>query len=70
MHAIALDAMGGDNAPGAEVEGAIAAVRAADVRVLLVGDSERLKAELARQNYSGDAIEERSFGRRLIPACG
>jgi len=37
MTTIALDAMGGDSAPRAEVEGAILAARELDVRVLLVG---------------------------------
>jgi glycerol-3-phosphate acyltransferase PlsX len=46
MTAIAVDAMGGDNAPHAEVAGALAAVRDSDVQVLLVGDKERLVAEL------------------------
>ena len=39
--------MGGDNAPKAEVEGAIQAARHHNVRVILVGQEERLKAELA-----------------------
>lgn len=46
MTTIALDAMGGDNAPKAEVEGAIQAARQHDVRVLLVGHQDRLKREL------------------------
>jgi phosphate acyltransferase len=45
---IALDAMGGDKAPAAPVEGALAAVeRFADVTVLLVGDPPTLERELA-----------------------
>ncbi len=44
---IAVDAMGSDRAPKPEVEGAILAVREFDVRVLLVGQQERLRAELA-----------------------
>jgi glycerol-3-phosphate acyltransferase PlsX len=46
MTAIAVDAMGGDNAPQAEVLGAVDAVRDSDVNVLLVGDEKRLQAEL------------------------
>jgi glycerol-3-phosphate acyltransferase PlsX len=46
MTAIAVDAMGGDNAPHAEVGGALAAVRDSDVEVLLVGDKDRLHSEL------------------------
>lgn len=47
---IALDAMGSDRAPAVEVEGAVGALldRSDDVRVVLVGDRERIEAELAR----------------------
>ena len=45
---IALDAMGGDHAPVPEVAGAVAAVREADLRVILCGDRDKLRAELAR----------------------
>jgi glycerol-3-phosphate acyltransferase PlsX len=48
MTTIALDAMGGDNAPQAEVEGAIQAAKHHQVRVLLVGHQDRLKQELAK----------------------
>lgn len=48
MTAIAVDAMGGDNAPRAEVLGALAAVRDSSVKVLLVGDESRLQAELKK----------------------
>jgi len=45
---IALDAMGGDKAPAAPVEGALEAVaRFEDVEVLLVGDPAALERELA-----------------------
>jgi len=46
---VALDAMGGDHAPQAEVEGAIAALDLLpDVVVQLVGQAEVIEAELAR----------------------
>ncbi|MDX2037615.1 MAG: phosphate acyltransferase PlsX [Isosphaeraceae bacterium] len=45
---IALDAMGGDHAPGPIVAGAVHAVRERDdLTVVLVGDRERVEAELA-----------------------
>src|SRR5512146_2716755 len=44
---IAVDAMGADRAPKPEVEGAIAAARHYDVRVLLVGQESVVHAELA-----------------------
>lgn len=43
MATIAVDAMGGDQAPGPEVEGAIAAVRERLAEVVLVGDEPRLR---------------------------
>jgi phosphate acyltransferase len=45
---IALDAMGGDLAPAATVEGALRAHRERGLDVLLVGDETRLRAELRR----------------------
>lgn len=47
---IALDAMGSDRAPAVEVEGAVGALLdlSDDVRVVLVGDRDRIQAELAR----------------------
>jgi len=47
MTTIAVDAMGGDHAPKAEVEGAIRAASSLDVRVVLVGKQEILQRELA-----------------------
>jgi glycerol-3-phosphate acyltransferase PlsX len=52
MVTIAVDAMGGDDAPKAEVEGAIRAVRAMDVRVILVGKQEIVRQELERHENS------------------
>ncbi|WP_428266337.1 phosphate acyltransferase PlsX [Haliangium sp.] len=45
---VAVDAMGGDHAPGPEVAGAVAAVREAPIEITLVGDDARVRAELAR----------------------
>lgn len=49
---IAVDAMGGDNAPAVEVEGAIQAARELRVRILLVGREEMIRAELDRQGVA------------------
>jgi phosphate acyltransferase len=57
MTTIALDAMGGDSAPRAEVEGAILAARELDVRVLLVGIEATVRQELTRQKAKGLPIE-------------
>jgi glycerol-3-phosphate acyltransferase PlsX len=48
MLTIAVDAMGGDLAPKSEVEGAILAAKSLDVKVILVGVEDVLRAELAR----------------------
>ena len=45
---IAVDAMGSDNAPGPEVEGAILAAKEWGLEIVLVGDEARLKAEAAK----------------------
>ncbi len=51
---IALDAMGGDYAPREIVKGAIEAVQRCDCEIVLVGDQEIIKQELARSNASPD----------------
>lgn len=50
---IAVDAMGGDHAPVAIVEGAVEASREHNIEVILVGDEERLLAELSKYSISG-----------------
>src|SRR5579871_2568452 len=49
MLTIAVDAMGGDNAPRSEVEGAVRAVSEYGVRVILVGLEDLIRREL--RNY-------------------
>jgi len=54
MLTIAVDAMGGDNAPKVEVEGAVEAARTLGIRVILVGRQEVLRRELAKyDDYRG-----------------
>lgn len=50
---VALDAMGGDNAPGATVQGAVEAAREFGMGVILVGDEKRIRAELAKHEITG-----------------
>jgi glycerol-3-phosphate acyltransferase PlsX len=50
MVTIAVDAMGGDHAPKAEVEGSIQAVRGLGVKIILVGKQETVREELARHS--------------------
>ncbi|MGA7222531.1 MAG: phosphate acyltransferase PlsX [Candidatus Acidiferrales bacterium] len=57
MTTIALDAMGGDHAPRAEVEGAILAARELGVRILLVGHEAVVRQELHRHGHRGLPIE-------------
>src|SRR5690242_5078239 len=56
---IALDAMGGDLAPRATVEGAVTAARELGLSVLLVGDRARIEPELARHRTTGLDLEIR-----------
>ena len=57
-YVIALDAMGGDNAPDAIVRGAVSALRSMpDIRILLAGPQERLEGLLADANDVRGRIE-------------
>ncbi|HWG57634.1 MAG TPA: phosphate acyltransferase PlsX [Candidatus Acidoferrales bacterium] len=62
MTTIALDAMGGDHAPRAEVEGAILAARELGVRILLVGVPNAIERELSRHPRRGLPLE-------IVPAA-
>ncbi len=53
---IALDAMGGDLAPKAAVEGAVAAARDFAIEIVLVGLKDIVEAELAAHDTTGLAI--------------
>lgn len=54
---IALDAMGGDYAPGPNIDGAIAALQAhPELEVVLVGDQPQLEPLLANSGYAGDRL--------------
>lgn len=57
MTTIAVDAMGGDHAPQSEVEGALLAAGEHGVRVLLVGQEDVLRAELARHQTDRLPVE-------------
>jgi glycerol-3-phosphate acyltransferase PlsX len=57
MTTIALDAMGGDHAPRAEVEGAILAARELGARIFLVGVEATVRQELNRHRHRGLLIE-------------
>ncbi|MBQ9927134.1 MAG: phosphate acyltransferase PlsX [Lachnospiraceae bacterium] len=58
MVKVAVDAMGGDNAPVEIVKGAIDAVNeAAQVKVFLVGQEDVVKQELSKYTYNQEQIE-------------
>ncbi|MGB8492980.1 MAG: phosphate acyltransferase PlsX [Candidatus Acidiferrum sp.] len=57
MITIAVDAMGGDHAPRPEVEGSVLAAQEYGVRVLLVGQPNVIRAELARHSRPTVPIE-------------
>lgn len=55
---VAVDAMGGDNAPGEIVKGTVQAVQAEkDIKVFLVGRQDAVNAELAKYTYDKEKIE-------------
>lgn len=47
---VAVDAMGGDNAPSEVVAGAVAAARDGGVQIMLVGDPAQVQAELSKRD--------------------
>lgn len=60
---VAVDAMGGDHAPGEIIRGALAAVHAReDLQVLLVGREEPIKELLRTESYPADQVG-------LVPAA-
>ena len=52
---IAIDAMGGDNAPGEIVKGCVQALACTKADIILVGDRQRIGEELERCGVCGDA---------------
>ncbi|MDD5496144.1 MAG: phosphate acyltransferase PlsX [Candidatus Omnitrophica bacterium] len=53
---IALDAMGSDNAPAVEVEGALQAVEDYGCEIVLVGDENRIKEEFDKRNVRSEKL--------------
>lgn len=55
---VAVDAMGGDNAPEEIVKGAVDAVNTRkDIKVILIGQQDAVKAELEKYTYGKEQIE-------------
>lgn len=53
---VAIDGMGGDNAPQAIVEGALMAVKEYDVEIILTGDKDLLQSELDKHEYDKSKV--------------
>jgi glycerol-3-phosphate acyltransferase PlsX len=58
MLTIAVDAMGGDHCPKAEVSGALLATRSLGVKVILVGREDLVKRELDQHGYFDRSLVE------------
>ena len=55
---VVVDAMGGDNAPGEIVKGAIEAVKeSSTLKVFLIGKEELVKNELSKYEYDPERVE-------------
>jgi phosphate acyltransferase len=54
---IAVDAMGGDNSPAIEIDGAIQAATQYDIPIVLVGQEERVRPLLEKHDTAGLSIE-------------
>ncbi len=58
MLKIVVDAMGGDNAPAAIVQGAVLALKERkDFAIVLTGDENLVRAELKKCDYDASRIE-------------
>lgn len=53
---IIIDAMGGDNAPGAQIDGAVRAVNKLGVDIVFVGREEVIREELKKYEYPDDKV--------------
>jgi len=54
---IAVDAMGGDNAPQEIIKGSIEALKEYPIKLMLVGQSDKIEEELKKYEYDKDRIE-------------
>ena len=63
MTRIVVDAMGSDNFPTPDVEGAVMAAREYGVEIILVGDASKIKPILEKQDTAGLAHPRRPCAR-------
>ena len=55
---IALDVMGGDDAPQPNIDGAIAALQAdSELEIAMVGDQPLIESLIEKSGYSGDRMQ-------------
>lgn len=60
MTVVALDAMGGDNAPSEIVKGAVDAInRSENIKVILTGDEKTIESELSKYSYDKEKLSIR-----------
>ena len=52
-----LDAMGGDNAPDANIKGAVKAIKDIEAEVWLIGNKDVINSKI-KEFYGKDSIEE------------
>ncbi len=67
---IAVDAMGGDYAPGEIVKGALEAASQKPIEILLVGDPEEVEAQLRRYSVNGGHSAHPESLVRVVPSEG
>jgi glycerol-3-phosphate acyltransferase PlsX len=58
---VVVDAMGSDHAPQVEIDGALAAARDLGIRIILVGQAEKVEPELKRCGWRGQGDEGIEF---------
>ncbi|MFH1759574.1 MAG: phosphate acyltransferase PlsX [bacterium] len=65
---IAIDAMGGDNCPWAEVAGVVSALKEIKniPELILVGDEQAIRKEFKNQNYSVDSVKVIHAAERVL----
>ena len=61
MKVIAIDAMGGDNAPDATIKGAVRAINQIDAEILLIGDKDIINSKVKEFYKNSLAHEYVSF---------
>ena len=64
---ILFDAMGGDNAPEANIKGAINAIKSIEAEIILIGNEKILNAKI-KELYGKDSISEITDRIKIVNA--